>query len=196
MARFLIWLVSLATASSMVALLVYHLVKPSLEAVSPQMPTALSAPATQSFRGHAPPEVQELPKPIQRLAPHERNAQGQQILFNDQNYRPKPLVNHYAAPEIRRTALNNSDAPPRPRARQQSLQQDGWQWSSANKERISGRFEWLEVDGSIDYGSVCQNYRAGSLIYRDCRKGAKASFARQCHQGRRIACHAENNYMP
>lgn len=42
------------------------------------------------------------------------------------------------------------------------------------------RAEWSVGDNRIDYGSVCSNYRKGSIEYRECRKGAKQWFKQQC----------------
>lgn len=54
-----------------------------------------------------------------------------------------------------------------------------WRWEDGyEKQRVSGQFEWVEIDGSIDYSTVCQNYQRGSFNYRDCCKIAKVTFAK------------------
>lgn len=47
----------------------------------------------------------------------------------------------------------------------------------------------------FEWGSVCRNYRSGSLEYRDCRKGAKVAFKNMCGSYR-PACAAENGFRP
>lgn len=42
--------------------------------------------------------------------------------------------------------------------------------------------EWEVLNNRIDYGSVCQNYRKGSIDYRECRKTAKHWYRVQCRQ--------------
>lgn len=40
--------------------------------------------------------------------------------------------------------------------------------------------QWLYRSNRIDSGSVCANYRQGSIERRECRKGAKVYFKEQC----------------
>lgn len=40
--------------------------------------------------------------------------------------------------------------------------------------------EWEVRDNRIDYGSVCQNHRRGSIEYRECRKAAKEWYRAEC----------------
>lgn len=120
-----------------------------------------------------------------------------QTSFNDQNYQPRGAINTIAPPPARYYASNE------PRRSNQSTRtmkryekSDLWEWQDAyNKRTTRKRFEWIEVNGQIDWNSVCQNYKRGSLIYRDCRKGAKVAFKRICNQNQ-AACAAENNFMP
>lgn len=42
--------------------------------------------------------------------------------------------------------------------------------------------EWEVRNNRIDYGSVCQNHRKGSIEYRECRKAAKQWYHRQCRR--------------
>jgi hypothetical protein len=115
-----------------------------------------------------------------------------QTSFDNTNYRPPASVNVIQPPT--ESYWPGADAP-RYASREQQVRHDAWAWESANHERQHGRFEWIERDGAINYSSVCQNYRKGSIIYRDCRKGAKQAFARLC-SSYKPACHAANNFMP
>ena len=49
------------------------------------------------------------------------------------------------------------------------------------------RATWDVLDNEVDASSVCHNHRKGSIDYRECRKGAKQWFKKQCRdaQGRR-----------
>lgn len=55
--------------------------------------------------------------------------------------------------------------------RAQVRQWDGQGWYTAH---------WLFRGNRIDSGSVCANYRQGSIERRECRKGAKVYFKQQC----------------
>lgn len=135
-------------------------------------------------------------RPIRPQAPHELDAQGRQVVFNDQNYRPDPSrVNIIPAvkPSLAKEASRPSSTPPTQRI---LTHHDRWTWIGADRSTRSGPFSWEEVNGEIDYSTVCQHYSYGSFSYRDCRKGAKVRFAELCKRGRTSACHAQNNYMP
>ena len=123
----------------------------------------------------------------------ERNAQGKQVVFNDHNYIPKPAANTYQA------ALADSITGSRPVQRQQKqriTRSARWEWENGyEKKRIRGSFEWVEIDGEIDLSSICQNYKSGSFIYRDCRKGAKVAFNNMC-KSYKPSCYAGRNMMP
>ncbi|WP_312960030.1 hypothetical protein [Stutzerimonas nitrititolerans] len=118
-----------------------------------------------------------------------------QTSFSDDNYTPRPATNTMQPPPARYYAASSSNSrQKRPVSRQTHL--SNWSWENGhNKQRISGQFEWAVVNGQIDYNSVCQNYQRGSLVYRDCRKGAKVAFKRICDRYQ-PACAAENNYLP
>lgn len=113
-----------------------------------------------------------------------------QTAFDENNYRPREIVNRLPAPPV---AVTVRRSPARAKAVTRSAK---WSWKSRQTvER--GTFQWREHDGRIDYASVCMNEQAGSLRYRDCRRGAKPAFARLCKSGRNpAACHAQNNYSP
>jgi len=137
-----------------------------------------------SVASHEAPPAEPAPAPQQR-----------QTSFNDSNYTPRPIANTMQPPPARYYAANStSSTQKRSVSRQTHL--SNWSWESGhNKQRRSGQFEWTVVKGQIDYNSVCQNYKRGSLVYRDCRKGAKVAFKRMCSRYE-PACAAENNYLP
>lgn len=114
-----------------------------------------------------------------------------QTSFNDDNYQPRGDVNVMPAP----TEQYWYDGVPRYAQAEPVVRHESWEWVGADRKRQHGRFEWLEQDGAIVYASVCRNHRRGSILYRDCRKGAKRAFARMCSRYK-PACHAANNFMP
>lgn len=68
-----------------------------------------------------------------------------------------------------------------------------------------GRSAYLatwDVNGNdIDHSSVCNNYRPGSIDYRECRKGAKRWFKDQCRKNsdgaaRSRYCSAASSFSP
>lgn len=153
-----------------------------------EAPAAEPAPAVQQR-----PLTQEKIKWVEEGTA--RKPQQRQTSFNDSNYQPRAIANTMQPPPARYYAANSTNSSQkRPVSRQTHL--SSWSWENGhNKQRVSGRFEWTMVNGQIDYNSVCQNYQRGSLIYRDCRKGAKAAFKKMC--GRyEPACAAENNFLP
>lgn len=118
-----------------------------------------------------------------------------QTSFNDSNYTPRPVANTMQPPPARYYAASSTS-----RTQKRSVTREShlsnWSWENGHdKRRISGQFEWTVVNGQIDYNSVCQNYKRGSLVYRDCRKGAKVAFKRMCSRYE-PACAAANNYLP
>ncbi|CAD5109557.1 hypothetical protein [Zestomonas carbonaria] len=120
-------------------------------------------------------------------------TQTRQTTYNDQNYTPRTDINTVQPPPARHYASNSSSQ------RSQTIRRTHssyWEWESGHqKKRVAGHFEWVEIDGKVDHSSVCQNYKYGSLIYRDCRKGAKVALKKMCgkHEG---ACYAGNHLIP
>lgn len=115
---------------------------------------------------------------------------ARQTEFNDDNYQPRGSINRLPAPA---RALAAPATAPRSQPVTRSAR---WSWKNRQVTE-HGSFQWLERDGRIDYASVCMNETAGSLRYRDCRRGAKVSFARLCRErGDSAACHAQDNYSP
>lgn len=135
----------------------------------------------------------EQPKAISKPSPAPKPA-IRQTSFNDQNYTPTGAHNSIQPPAPRHYASNNQQQnQQRSRVNTQTAR---WHWDSPNKKtRESGTFEWEETNGTIDHSSVCQNYRKGSLIYRDCRKGAKQALKNMCGSYE-PACFAGSNMMP
>ncbi|WP_144571307.1 hypothetical protein [Azomonas agilis] len=146
-------------------------------------------------RPNVPPTVDS---PIRLPTPEELDAQGRQVVFNSQNYQPNANVNIIPSPQTQFVA-SRTQAAPQPKKSGITKKSAPWHWIGADGDLVPGSgelFTWLEIEGHIDYSTVCQNYKQGSFVYRDCRKGAKQSFARMCKQGTQPACHAANNYMP
>ena len=171
--------------------------------VSAQPRDPVSQPAVVSYEEPRPqaPAVAKGQRPLSQAEidwfdqASARATERIQTSFSDDNYTPRPAVNTIQPPPARfYAASSTSNTQRRPASRQTHL--NNWSWENGhNKKRISGQFEWTVVNGQIDYNSVCQNYQRGSLIYRDCRKGAKVAFKRMCSRYQ-PACAAENNFMP
>ncbi|MES1944828.1 hypothetical protein PC39_11954 [Salinisphaera sp. PC39] len=49
-------------------------------------------------------------------------------------------------------------------------------------ERAEPPVSWETRDGRIDHGSVCRDYRRGSIEYRDCRVHAVELFETRCRE--------------
>lgn len=104
-----------------------------------------------------------------------------QTVFNDQNYVPKGAVN-----TMQPTTMTNQAKPQTRKAPTRYREWAPWYWDSVQsgrggrKTRTSGRFAYDVIGSRIDTSSVCSNEKAGSLRYRDCRKGAKRFFQENC----------------
>ncbi|MCI0918252.1 hypothetical protein JNA64_13855 [Pseudomonas stutzeri] len=124
-----------------------------------------------------------------------RTIERKQTSFSDENYTPRPTVNTMQPPPARYYASNSSSSTQK-RSVSRETHLSNWSWENGhNKQRVSGQFQWMVVNDQIDFSSVCQNYKRGSLIYRDCRKGAKVSFKEMCSRYK-PACAAKNNFLP
>ncbi|OLU15196.1 hypothetical protein BVH01_15265 [Pseudomonas sp. PA1(2017)] len=124
-----------------------------------------------------------------------QETQERQTSFNDSNYKPKPIANTYAASTYQSQPASQPQRQQRKQVREVS-KSSYWSWENGHqKKRVGGEFSWTERNGVIDHSSVCQNYEKGSLIYRDCRKGAKARFKSMCGESE-AACSAGNSLMP
>jgi len=124
-----------------------------------------------------------------------RTIERKQTSFSDENYTPRPVANTMQPPPARYyTSSSSSNTQRRSETRETNM--SNWSWENGhNKQRVGGQFQWTVVDDQIDFSSVCQNYKRGSLIYRDCRKGAKVAFKKMCSRYQ-PACSAENNFLP
>lgn len=121
--------------------------------------------------------------------------QQKQTDFNDSNYVPRGALNTYSPPPAQQVAYNQPATQPA-HARTRRTHSANWYWENGpRKNRVAGTFQFVDVDGSIEWGSVCRNYRTGSIEYRDCRKGAKVAFRKMCGSYR-PACMAENGFRP
>lgn len=123
-----------------------------------------------------------------------QETQERQTSFNDSNYKPKPIANTYAASTYQTQPVSQPQRQQRKQVREVS-KSGYWSWENGHqKKRVGGEFSWTERNGVIDHSSVCQNYQKGSLIYRDCRKGAKVAFKKMCGSYE-PACNPGNNMM-
>lgn len=153
------------------------------------------------------PENPQVPAPIERqvsidgkpiaraevLSAKEQPA-IRQTSFNDQNYQPTGAINTMPAPK---PTLYASNTQAQRVQHKPVLQTDYWMWAGADKKTNRLKIQWQTVNGWIEYHTVCQNERRGSLEYRDCRKAAKQYFVHRCRTEKRKAfCAAENNYNP
>ncbi|MBS7325894.1 MAG: hypothetical protein KIG85_04635 [Thiopseudomonas sp.] len=127
-------------------------------------------------------------------------------VFNDQNYQPKGA--HNSLPPPRRTTA----IAPANKSRQNTPSKAievRWQWVShrfsnsqstgkkrnaqaSSRHQNSGLFYYRIHGQQIPTATICNNYSAGSFIYRDCRKAARRHFQQQCKAGVSMACTAAN----
>ncbi|QGZ32163.1 hypothetical protein [Stutzerimonas stutzeri] len=144
----------------------------------------------------APQQHQLSQEEIESFAERSAEAtQSRQTSFNDENYTPRPAANTMQPPPARYYASNSSNNT-RKRSVSRETHLSNWSWEIGhNKQRVGGQFQWTVVNDQIDFSSVCQNYKRGSLIYRDCRKGAKVAFKKMCSRYE-PACAATNNFLP
>lgn len=165
---------------------------------TPQARTAPSTPpptTPQPLARPAKPTTASAAPQIHAYRPSAPSAEStpRQTAFNEHNYRPREIVNRLPAQRSVKVERQAKRQAKRPKTLTRSAK---WSWET-HKGTVRGTFQWHEQNGRIDYASVCRNEKAGSLRYRDCRKGAKATFARLCRERRDpAACHAENNYSP
>lgn len=117
---------------------------------------------------------------------------GRQTIFNDDNYQPKGAYNSLPPPKTRQPQRK-----PRPTPAPAKLVKINWTWNSHGfsnsknknrKQNNSGVFHYSLHNNRINTSTVCNNYRPGSLIYRDCRKAAKKHFNQQCSSSFPAAC--------
>ena len=124
-----------------------------------------------------------------------RTIKRKQTSFSDENYTARPVANTMQPPPARYYASNSSSRTQN-RSVSRETHMSNWSWENGhNKQHVGGQFQWIVANDKIDFNSVCQNYKRGSLIYRDCRKGAKVAFKQMCSRYQ-PACAAANNFMP
>lgn len=138
----------------------------------------------QSTPPHQPPPGMHAHRPAPPPAEH----QPRQTVFNDQNYSPRTDINTMEGVKL------GMVSEPKRQKRRIRRGPEYWEWKSSNT-RETGRLYWDEVDGRIEWDSVCDVEKYGSFRYRDCRKAAKVTFARICSHYQ-PACMAENHYRP
>lgn len=137
---------------------------------------------------HDDPQAQELAGQLSGAAPR-------QTSFNDSNYRPRTDVNTIQAPKPVQYAANNSTHSSQQASRRSNSA--SWTWVGADRKSQPIYIHWMTSDGWIEFDTVCQNHRRGSIEYRDCRKAAKEYFRHRCRtENRRAFCLAENRYYP
>lgn len=166
-------------------------------AVNPKTPTP---PVQNTYQSQAP-TLEEIPptKSAEALfwenVARKENAQSEvrQTEFNDLNYTQRGAVNVISAPTAQYASTTKVAQQQRQVARTRHVNNFEWEISKGRKRW--GQFEWVDVNGEIEWDSVCQNLKRGSFEYRDCRKGAKVRFKEICGSYR-PACRAENNFMP
>lgn len=122
-------------------------------------------------------------------AKQEANSQKKQTVFNESNYTPRRIANSIPAP--REVNSHNRSQQNNTYRKTHSIP---WTWQSYgsgfSKHNKYGKFTYVETERGIDTGSVCRNYKYGSLEYRDCRKAAKKWFQDRCSSEFRFACAA------
>jgi len=119
-------------------------------------------------------------------------ATERQTKFNDDNYRPRGAINVTPGVRVRKTSRQ-----PTAIAKSGPVRTVKWQWEGVgfsskkkNQSKTDGVFYYQINNRSINTSSLCDNYPAGSLIYRDCRKAAKRYFNEQCSSRFPEACGA------
>lgn len=105
-------------------------------------------------------------------------TQPKQTVFNDSNYIPRQPQNIVSTEPLR-----NSEAFKRPSSepvkRTVQIERDS-QWIDKWSGGARYLAEWTAINNRIDSTSVCANHKRGSIDYRECRKGAKQFFKKQC----------------
>lgn len=118
-------------------------------------------------------------------------GQSRQRDFNAHNYQPRGAVNSLPAPRQQPKTRPVKT----PSETTQPVQSVNWHWnshsfSSSNKlaSGSKGVFHYRQIKGRIDTSRICDNHGKGSMLYRDCRKAAKAYFKQQCSSRFKAAC--------
>lgn len=127
------------------------------------------------------------------VLPLDGKAAEKQYEFNDDNYQPRGADN--LIPGVRPRAGQSTRQSGKARQKSAPVQTVKWQWegsgfSAKNKQKntTSGTFSYRITEQGIQTNSICNNYKPGSLVYRDCRKAAKRHFGRACSSRFPQAC--------
>lgn len=137
---------------------------------------------------HDAPEAQDLAEQLSGAAPR-------QTSFSDSNYSPRTDVNTIQSSKPVQYVANNSTHNSQQASRRSNSA--SWTWVGADRKSQPIDIHWMTSDGWIEFDTVCQNHRRGSIEYRDCRKAAKEYFRHRCRtENRRAFCLAENRYYP
>lgn len=169
------------------ALLYHH---EHLPASSPPLPV----PASALHSTLAPTSPALLPPPVTQQRPMQAitSSGARQSTFNEHNYRPRTDIN--VIQSVQPGTAKHQVAQASQAKRQFKWRR--WNWSFAGKHH-SMKIHWQELNGRIEWRTVCHNLKAGSLDYRTCRKEAKALFKQMCReQSRSPACAAAHFYNP
>lgn len=112
----------------------------------------------------------------------EKKAQARQTVFNDSNYEPKGAINVVSTEGIR-----ESEAYEQEESRERTIYRNiehmtTWikGWNGGTSYQVS----WTSINNHIDGRTVCNNFRRGSIDYRECRKAAKQHFHEECRTWR------------
>lgn len=165
-------------------------VTPIIEYVLPPRPVRPPKPVAVRPEDVTSPMIEEWEREWQ--AKQEAKSQKKQTVFNENNYKPRGATNVNTAPK--QVAAYKQPAQQNQRFRKKHSVPWTWQsyGSGFSKHNRYGKFTYVETEKGIDTGSVCENYKYGSLEYRDCRKAAKKWFQDQCSNSFRQACLAGN----
>ncbi|WP_185267774.1 hypothetical protein [Halopseudomonas xiamenensis] len=117
-----------------------------------------------------------------------------QTEFSDRNYTPNRQINisKPTRPGAARAAASTDN-----RVIQSNMEKVAW--VDARGAQTEYRMYYEHDSNTLDFASVCSNYRKGSIDYRNCRKAAKQWFGGKCNGGNsagRMYCHARNGFLP
>lgn len=101
--------------------------------------------------------------------------------YNANNYTPKGAVNVVSMEGVRNSEAYRNPTRSTSTPRQNDIEHTGeWvdKWSGGARYYA----EWTVINNYIDDPSVCENHKYGSIENRECRKGAKQFFTKQCRE--------------
>lgn len=161
--------------------------EPIIEYVVPPRPVREPRPVAVRPEDVTSPIIEQWER--ERKEKKQAQVQKRQTVFNDDNYQPRGAINSIPAPRQIHTSTTRRQI-----NTQAFTKSAPWSWESygygtgTRTNRKGGQFSYTVRNGLIDTNSVCNNYKYGSLDYRDCRKGAKRYFQRACSNGNHEAC--------